>query len=191
MPWLPAEVTVAPAAEPVSIAEARKQAAIADGDITYDTELTIYIKAAREHVEKLTGTKLITQTVVLRADNFSALCRLPVVPLQAVTSIKYLDAADVEQTVDPAVYEPVLVGRRPFVRLKSGQAWPPARCVRDAVRVTVTAGYGAAAAVPAPVKQALLLLIGAWFRDREDSSQGQTLPIPNGAQALLANYSAP
>lgn len=78
------------------------------------------------------------------------------------------------------------------VVLKSGETWP-AVVLREAagVRVRFTAGYGNASAVPAPIKQAILLLVGSLYENREDVlvAQGVTvMRIPFGVQALLMPY---
>jgi uncharacterized phiE125 gp8 family phage protein len=183
--WLPTEVIVAPTDEPVAIGEARVQVNLEAGDDSFDTELTIYMKAARAHAEELTGTALMTQKLLMRASSWCDLDKLPSAPLQSIESIKYLDGLGVEQTLDSAVYEAVLVGMRPFVRLKAGQCFPSTLCVRDAIRVTAPAGYGAVEAIPDDVKLAMLLMIGEWFREREMSGAADTESVPNAARSLL------
>lgn len=187
MPWLPTVTTAAPAEEPVSVEEVRAQVQIEAGDSDFDTELNIYIKAARGHVEESTGTRLVTQTVEMKADRFCALARLPMAPLQTVTSIKYLDTNGDEQTLASTVYEAVAADMRPFIRLKPNQAWPATLAVLDAVRVVAVVGYGAAAVLPAKVKLAMLLMIGDWFARREDiSNRAAGTPTDNAAAALLS-----
>lgn len=189
MSWLPSVVTTPPSAEPISSAEAKAQVHVDAADTDFDTELGIYIPAAREHVEAYTGTRLVTQTVTMRCSSFCDLARLPVAPLQSITSVKYLDADGVEQTVSATVYEAVLAGLQPEIRLKPNQIWPAVRNVSDAVRIVAQAGYGAAAEVPAPIRHALLLTIADWMRNREDTAVGTIVnPMPNGAEVLLANY---
>lgn len=191
MGFLPTLVTVEPAEEPLTVAEAREQCLIDDAE--FDGSLSGFIAAARQHVEAWTGLKLVTQTVVMRADSFKVLARLPVAPIASVSSVTYLDSDGVEQTLSTDVYETVLIGQAPTIRLKLDQAWPSYRPVSDAVRVTAVAGYGLAAAVPDDIKQAMRLLIGDWFQNREDTmvNPGRSqdiLPIPNGANLLLRKY---
>lgn len=189
MSWLPHVVTAQPATEPVSAAEAKAQAHIEADDTDFDTELNGYIAAARDHVEAYTGTKLVTQTVSLRCSSWCDLERLPVAPLQSVTSVTYLDSDGVEQTLAASVYESVLVGLVPQIRLKPNQSWPAIRAVSDAIRVVAVAGYGAASDVPKAVTQAMLLLIGDWFAAREDSIVGSIVnSMPNASAALLSNH---
>jgi len=187
--WLPHEVSAPPAGEPVSLAELRVHVSLEADDESFDTELGIYLKAATSDVEERTGTKLIAQTVVMRADCFRALRRLPVAPLLAIDSIAYLDPNGVEQTLDPSVYEPVLTGLHPLIRLKPSRAWPGTYCAPDAIRVTATAGYGEdATTVPHDIRAAILLLAADLFLNREDGEVGGDSIIPTRVRALLRNH---
>jgi uncharacterized phiE125 gp8 family phage protein len=184
--WLPTEVITPPAEEPVSIDQARAQVSLEPGDDTFDVELGLYIKAARAHAEEITGTALMTQTLLMRASCFDDLDKLPSAPLQSITSVKYLDGTGVEQLIDPSVYDAVLVGMRPFIRRKVGQAWPiqPLN-VRDAIRIEALAGYGAIKAIPDDVRLAMLLMIGEWFKEREESGAADTERVSSASRSLL------
>jgi len=92
---------------------------------------------------------------------------LPMPPLQSVTSLKYIDDAGVEQTMPTADYvvdAQHMIGR---IRPAHGTQWPSTLDDEGAVRITFVAGYGAAGAVPQPIKQAILLLVGHWWINRE------------------------
>lgn len=188
MSWLPSVVTAAPGVEPISTAEAKAQLGIDGAD--FDALLAIYIKAARQHVESYTGLALITQTRLLRASAFADLARLPAAPIASVASVEYLDTDGAEQTLPADVYEAVLVGLEPEVRLKVGQSWPVGRAVRDAIRVSAVCGFGATgAAVPEPIRLAMLLLAGDFLANREDTNVGNIVtPMPNGVRTLLTDY---
>lgn len=178
MSWLPVSVTVDPASEPVSATEAKQQARIDGTD--EDALLDIYITASRMAVEEYTGTKLVEQTVLLRCSDWADLVDLPSAPISEITSVKYLDPDGIEQTLSTDVYETVLAGLEPHIRLKVNQGWPSIRSASDAIRVTAVAGYSA---VPDPVKAALMLTIAKWVDDRSSGD------LPDGAIALLnTNY---
>jgi uncharacterized phiE125 gp8 family phage protein len=177
MAWLPPVVTVGPATEPVSLAEAETQCRVSGADHTAD--LTRLVKAARSQVEKYCGIKLVSQTVLLRCSDFCDLINLPVAPIISVSSITYLDPAGAEQTLSTDVYESVLTDLEPHIRLKINQSWPSIRCASDAIRVTVVAGY---AALEEDIKHALLLQIGNWFDSRAEGE------LSEGAKSLLSNY---
>lgn len=177
MSWLPVDVTTPPADEPVTKAEAKTHCKVDGSDS--DAEMEAMIAAARVFVEDYCGTKLGSQTVVLRCSSFCDFIDLPIAPIASITSIKYLDPEGVEQTLASSVYEGVLIGLEPTIRLKINQSWPSIRTATDAIRVTVSAGY---AEVPAPIKHAMLLMIGNWFDSR---TVGE---LTEGPKALLSNY---
>lgn len=177
MSWLPPVVTIEPASEPVTLVEGKAQCRVDGSD--EDGLVTTYIKASRQLVEEYTGTKLGAQTAVLKCSSFADLCDLPIAPVSAVSSITYLDVAGAEQTLSTDVYEAVLVGLEPQIRLKINQSWPSIREASDAIRVTVSAGYST---VPEPIRLAMLLCISA-FNDGRSTGD-----IPDGAHSLLSNY---
>lgn len=85
-------------------------------------------------------------------------------PLKSVTSIKYYDTDGVLQTVDAANYEVGSNGDRAIVRAFAG--WPGVDSRRMfPVVVRYVAGY-ASADVPAELKDALILHIGALYETR-------------------------
>ena len=173
MSWLPVVVTVEPEGEPITLGEAKAQCRV-DGTDS-DTELNIYIKAARIFAEEYTGTKIPTQTVLMRGRSFCDLGDLPAAPVISVTSITYLDTDGDEQTLSTDVYETVNTGLEPHIRLKLNQTFPAIRCASDAVRVTAGVGY---TTVPEPIRAAVLLIVSSWFDNR---SVG---PVPDGAYSL-------
>lgn len=182
--WLPRVVTVAPASEPVTLTEAKAHCRVDDSNS--DTFLTGLISAARQHVEQYTGLALVEQTIALQCSEWCDLDAIPVAPLSAATSLKYLDTTATEQTVDSGDY--VLIGAdtlAPAIGRGYGVYWPAAYCRADAIRIVVTAGYDT---VPAPIKAAMLLLIGHWFENREAVADGQFGELPHTVSALLANY---
>ncbi len=187
MRWLEPEITAPAAAYPVTLDEAKGQ--VGEDTNERDDLITNQIKAACQYVEGYTGLALYTRTVKLRAFDFD--CRgfvLPAAPVTAVTSITYIDSAGAEQTLDPAVYDEALYGLSPTIALAYGQSWPSVRCGLSSVVFTVTAGY-AAGECPDPIKQAVLLIVGDWFENREQSVAGSISTIPMVAvESLLTNY---
>jgi len=56
------------------------------------------------------------------------------------------------------------------------------------IAIDFVCGYQSTA-VPQSVKNAMLLMVGHWFENREDSIVGQTIvEIPQGAESLLSPY---
>ena len=140
-----------------------------------DLLLTSLITAAREYCENFQNRAYVTQTWDLWLDAWpdENYIQVALPPLQSVTSIKYYDTDDAEATFSSSYY---------FVDDKSepgrivpnyGETWPTTtlRPINGAVVRFVT-GYGAASSVPQRVKQAMLLLIGHWYLNREAAITG-------------------
>ncbi|MFZ5762838.1 MAG: head-tail connector protein [Thermodesulfobacteriota bacterium] len=178
----------APAAEPVSLAEAKLHLRVEHA--ADDALITALIQAARERAEAITRRALISQTWEVYLDEWPSegFIRLPMPPLQSVASVKYTDTDGVEHTFsDWAADVASLPGR---VVLNHGAAWPSVtlRPVNP-IAVRFVAGYGDAAAVPASIKAAMLLMIGHLYENREESVAGVSIAaLPMGAEALLAPF---
>lgn len=187
MRWLEPEVTTAPVFDPVSLADAKAAQRIETDE--EDTLLEVYLGAAVGYVEQVTGLSLATQTLKLRAWGFEdATFRLPAAPVQSITSIKYLDTDGAEQTLDPTDYVPTLVGLSPIVSRAYNKCWPSHRVQPGSVTVTVQAGY-ADGALPLPLKQAVFLIFGDWYANREQAASGVVSAVPMVAvENLLANF---
>ncbi len=179
---IPVLVT-APAAEPITLAEAKAHLRVDGSDD--DTLIASLIGAARRHVEDLTGRALITQTWRLSWDDqFPAEIRLPKGSLQSVDEIAYIDTAGATQILDPSAYQVDADSEPGRVVPVYGASWPVARSQPAAVTVDWTCGYGDAADdVPAPIKAAMLLLIGTLYRDREGLGSDGLTELPT--QGLL------
>lgn len=113
-------------------------------------------------------------------------------PFRGVTDvvITYYDSAGAEQTFAADQWQLVEDARSSSVHLASGASWPDVATRVDAMTFTMTAGFGAADAVPQPIRTAALLLVGHWYRNREASSDVAEQSIPYGVVPLVAPYRA-
>lgn len=186
------KLITAPAAEPVSTSEAKSHLRV---DTTADdTYIGTLITVARQNVESHLRRSLINQTWEVVLDAFPAgVIRLPKPPLASVTSIKYTDDEGNESTYSSANYVVDTDTEPGRVVLKSGQTWPAVTlAAANGVRVRYVAGYGAAGSnVPQAIRQAILLVIGSLYENREDVlvAQGVSIGVlPFGVVALLAPY---
>ena len=113
-------------------------------------------------------------------------------PDVSAVSIAYVDPDGATQTLDAALYHLVHDAMGGRVDLAHGAAWPATAIRPDAVRVTVTAGYGTTAAdVPHPIKAAILLMVADLYRNRETVTIGVSsaaIPMSMTVDALLAPY---
>ena len=188
MSWLEVETTAAPAAEPIDAADVKAHCRI---DGTADTEVvTALIKTARASIEAISGTRLITQTVKLRRCDFRDELRLPIGPVQSISSITYLDSDGVSQTLSASIYSAHLYGLSPMVRRKPEQSWPGLYDSPEAVTITAVVGYGDAAAnLPDDVLHALRLLIAHYYENREPVNIGNiTTDLPFGVVSLINRH---
>lgn len=153
----------------VTLAEAKAHCRVDHDD--EDTLITAFVKAATAHFDGYSGVlgrALLTQTWQQDFGGFTDGMRLAVGDLISVSSVTYYDTDNTQQTLSANVYAAHSDGIGPFLALKNGQSWPSVYTRKDAVRVTWTAGYGSAAAnVPTPIRQAILLLVGHWYENRE------------------------
>jgi len=165
----------APSLEPMTLAEAKLHLRVDGTD--EDDLITALIVAARRRAEHLLTRALITQTWELTLDEFPAAdIQLPKPGVLSIVSVKYLDSAGIEQTVDSADYALDAATTPGWVLLASDATWPTTYDGANAVRVRFTCGYGPAASdVPADVVAWCKLQVGALYRNREGFAAGQSV----------------
>jgi uncharacterized phiE125 gp8 family phage protein len=180
-----------PAEEPVTLAQAKLHLRIITSlDQTEPSEDDAYVSAlitaARQAAENYLNRPIALATYELRGDAFDV--TLPVSPVAAVASVTFVDAAGAVQTVDPAGYELAGTVDAPVLRVAYGGSWPSGvRGQDDDVRVRFTAGW-ATADLLKPIYQAILLLIGHLYENREDTTALNLSELPMGSRYLLTPY---
>lgn len=133
--------TIAPTAEPISLAQAKRQLRVDGTDD--DTYINSLIATARSYVEYQCNTQLVVATFKQNWDYFPCtdeVC-LNYSPLLSVSSITYVDTAGTIQTLSTDVYSVITHEKPGKIKLKYGQYWPSVRSQPDAVTVTFRAGY--------------------------------------------------
>lgn len=140
---------------------------------TGDPMLRIFISAARMHAQQLLKRYLITQTVDAYFNGFEDdEIKLP--PLQTVSEITYIDESGEEQTLSSDKYRVDAISRPARIFPAYGQSWPAARAHNNSVRIRFIAGYGDASAVPACIKQWILLRVKEAYDNRTAVNVGNT-----------------
>ena len=166
------KLITAPATEPVTLAEAKLRLRVDASD--EDADITALIVCAREFAEHVTERALITQTWELALDAFPTReIKLPRPPLAGIVSIKYDDAAGIEQTMGGSLYVPDLYSTPGWLLPAWGTAWPVTIAQANAVRIRYVAGYGAAAAVPQGIKSWMLMRVASLYAMREEMVPGR------------------
>lgn len=154
-----------------------------------DTLIVSLIETARDFVENVLGRSLINQSweATLERFPYSPRIVLPIAPLQSVTSVAYYDSDGAAQTLSSGVYEVLKDDVIPgCIELIPMQEWPSTQERINAVTVTFVAGYGATVTtVPSAARQAMLLLIGHWYKNREATDTAVPKDIELGVGCLL------
>ena len=163
---MPALVLVtAPAEEPITLAEAKLNLRVDHND--EDSRISALIAAARKAAENRSSTVLITQTLDYYLDRFPGWeIELPKGPLQSLTSITYIDADGVTQTLSSAEYLVDVAHERGRITPAFGKVWPATREQINAIIIRYQAGRATAAAVSEEIKQWMHLAIATWYENR-------------------------
>lgn len=180
--------TIAPAADLLTLAEAKNQCNVDHDDD--DMLLNAYIAAAMGLFDGYggIGRAFINQTWAVAMGCWPS-CRidLPLAPVSAIGSITYYDTANALQTLAGGNYMLLEDALAPHLRWTAAAVLPALYDRDDAITVTFTAGYGAAATdVPARVIHAMKLLIAHWYANREAVNVGNiTSELPFAVDALI------
>ena len=179
-------VVTPPSAEPITLAEAKAHVRQVFNDD--DTYINSLITAARQMVEGYTGRAMMPQRIRIGKDAFCPVVKLPRLPYAETPGllIKYLDENGDQQTVNDQVYHVNEYVEPRQVTLVSGQSWPTITSLPGSVTYEYDVGYPDADSVPAPLKQWMLLAIGAMYDHRDQFVAGTTIsPLPEEFMCLL------
>ena len=177
-----------PATTAISLAEAK---AFLRVDSDYDDDnayITSLIGVATNVVEQFTRRRLITQTYNIYYDEFPPFMDLQVGNVASVTHVKYYDTDNTLQTLDTSEYDV-------DIRVKPGRIYQaedgnfPSTYERpNAVEVEFVVG-GTASDVPDAIKQAMYIVIGRYYENRQDVVMGtQVNELPLMVDHLLTTY---
>lgn len=178
----------APDETPVSVPDAKLHLRVDHSED--DALIEAFIAAATEHLDGWTGTlgrAIVTQTWEQNYAGFSPELRLPLGPVDAVSSIQYFDADNASQTLPETEYTTLTDAAGTYIVPAVGKSWPSTYSRPIAVTVTYVAGLEADE-VPAPIKTAILLMVALWYENREAATEASLSELPFGVKALLAPY---
>ncbi|MEQ1887568.1 MAG: head-tail connector protein [Alphaproteobacteria bacterium] len=200
----------APAIEPVSEAEA-----LAHLRIDSEDELALmlgHIRTARQMVESWTGRALISQGWRWMMDSWTyaggdawwdgvrqgavragaaRFIEIPKAPLQAVVSVTLFNDADQGVAWSPDNYFADTASTPGRLVLRNTASAPQPQRAANGLQIDFTCGYGVGQGdVPAPLRQAVLMLTAHYFENREvlQSADSRAQVLPLGVHNLLAPY---
>lgn len=183
-----------PAQEPVSVAEAKAHLRLeTDADDALVASLSL---TSRLHIEAALGLALTSQDFTLVLDRWpkSGHVEFPVRPVAAVSAVRVLAIDGTPEIIAPQTYlldaaavPPKLVGTG------TGTPWPAPGRAAGGIEIDLTAGYGPTPGdVPAPIRQAILMLVAHWYEHRDPIEIGQpATAIPDAVSGLLKSYVVP
>jgi uncharacterized phiE125 gp8 family phage protein len=164
-----------------------------------------YLIAARQSIEQeLICLKTTQATYELQMDSWQeafdldGYLMLPACPLVSITSVKYDDVANAEQTLASSNYQTDTASLPGRIRYTATASLPALYDKPNCVRIRYVAGHGAAApsdggqsAVPGPIKSAVLMRLGELYEVRTESVGGMMSQASLAVQRLIAPYRIP
>jgi uncharacterized phiE125 gp8 family phage protein len=139
--------------------------------------ITAYLAAAVAWVENYTGKKLTRGAVTQEESAFGCYITLFRGPAPASVTVAYTDSDGAGQTIADG-----LVVKN---RLYPNETWPSI-ATNTPITVTYTAGY---TLTPSDLDNAVLLLVGHWYANREAVNVGNIVAeLPFAVEALCRPY---
>ena len=161
--------TSSPSGLAVTVAEVKQALKLASSDSSPDDQLSEWIPAATERLERDINKKILTATYELKTCSWGNYLPLKIRPITAVTSVQYIDPDGDTQTLDTADWR--WDQARGVLLPALGENFPEVYDDPNAITVTMTAGYGAdGSCIPRLMKVAICLGVGKWFFDPAQES---------------------
>jgi uncharacterized phiE125 gp8 family phage protein len=177
---------------PVSLEEVKEHLEVEHDE--RDRLIEGYIRSAVQYVEREIEQVLVPTDFEQRSDCWT----YPYIvfetgPVRGIDSVTYLDEDGAEQTVDAANYEWERTALGAHFWLADDFTQPVVLDRPGSIRIRFSAGYNDPDAtpgdddfiVPEQAKQAILLLVGHWWANREAVGPGNTAGLEFAVDALL------
>ena len=181
---------------PITLEEIKDHLQITRGETGSDEVLKGLRAASVEMAQNITGRKLMPQKWKVYFDDWPSgtEIELPITPLSSVktTGIYYTDSTSGSTSLGSTVWSYDSVSEPPRIVLENDESWPTDILHHNnPIEIEGTYGYSASSDIPRSIKHAMLLMIGHWYENREDTiiGAGQVVHnIPSGSKALLEMY---
>lgn len=183
-------IKTVPSATSITLEMAKAQKRVRHG--SEDDLINLYLKAADAYIEKRANIAVMEQTLVLRLSRVLPVIYLPRPPIGTITHVKYTPrgGAQVIPGSDDYVETTDRMLRRIEISALGGY------CQDGAMEVEYKAGAANADAVPAPLRQAALMLVAHWMSNREATFIDPRIMNVNkkvafGVDELIKEYRVP
>ena len=159
-----------------------------------DTYIASLVMSAQQVVEDFCNIILLETTCKQFGDTWDDIGMLYHSPVQnsgaaGLTSIKYYDSDNTLQTWATTEYDFDKYSCPARIALAYNKTFPSIASRLNAIEVTYTIGYASVADVPQALKQAVLILVGQWYENRQEAVIGRSVGIiPLTARYLMDKY---
>lgn len=148
-----------------------------------DDDLSAALAGAHATAQHYARISIGSQTLELALDAFpDGGIQLLQGPVTSITSVKYIDLDGDEQTLGSSLYSLDDYSAPAWLLPAVDTEWPDTLETANAVKVRYVAG---ASTIDGAVAQALRLLTGLYFDNRNAADKGEMFEIPFGVKALL------
>jgi uncharacterized phiE125 gp8 family phage protein len=187
------QITSQPASEPITLSEAKDHLRVDFSD--EDTYINTLITTARKYCEQYTNRAFITQTWRQNEDKWTNPIKLKVNPVISLTSIKYYDTNEAQQTLTDSSANFQKDFNSDVAKIYEGltNAFPSLGCTINPIEIITVCGYGSASDVPDDIKHAIKIMVSFLYENREMvnvpvASMGTAIPMPETVKHLLNPY---
>lgn len=170
--------------EPVTTDELKSWLRVTHSDD--DSKIASLGQAAREYLEDQTRRAFTTQTWKVTCQNNLETGKAILLPrprLISISSVDYIDEDGNEVTGYASTNYYHVAGEDGAIWFKT---LPDTASVPEPLRITFSAGYGAASAVPEALKTAIKTLVAEWYYNRTATGQS-----PEWVTRMVQNYKVP
>jgi len=190
MSW---QITVEPATEPITTAEAKAHLRVDFSD--EDTYIDTLIVSARKYCEAYCNRVFITQTWRQNENEWSNPIQLKVNPVLSVTSLKYIDTTESQQTITDTSANMQKDLNSDVAKIYEGltNTFPSIGDSINPIEIITVCGYGAASDVPDDIKHAIKLMVSFFYENRDVvnvplNSAASDVKVPTAVFSLLNRY---
>jgi uncharacterized phiE125 gp8 family phage protein len=128
-----------------------------------------------------------SQNLEMAVDTFySPFIELPYGPVQSISAVYYYQDDNVQTVYSASNYFLDASGLVPRICLNNDSSWPSSLREFASIQIRYVAGNASASLVPAPIKQAMMMIISHLYENRGKES----VAIPEMAKMLLSPYKA-
>ena len=198
-------VNTEPAQEPVTLQEVKEYLRVEDS--TDERTIRPLIESARRYAEEYLGRALVSTTFQQFYDSldemedplFEGVRQGPYLnyyknhlvlakgPVISVTHVKTFDDSDTSTTMASSKYYLDNAREPARIVLRTGETFPTALRVANAIEVQYVAGYSSIYSIPEPIRLGILQHIAQLYEHRGDMYEAKN-PYPSMLKTLYAPY---